>query len=193
MKRYYKEIEGKKVFFNGILIKEDIQIINPPEEDILADGWIEYIPEPYVPQPKKEPYTDQMVVAMRTMVAPQLMTLSDDEALKVAALYDTWYSKIDTNVEVGERLWYDDKLYKVRQPHLVQLQYPPSTETLALYEVIQEEHQGTIEDPIPYIQNMALEKDKYYTQYDILYLCYQSMQAMPYDLKDLAAFVKVVN
>lgn len=43
MKRYYKEIEGNKVFFNGILIKEDRQIINPSEEMLLEEGWIEYV------------------------------------------------------------------------------------------------------------------------------------------------------
>lgn len=50
--RYYKEINGKKVFFNGILNVGNKQIINPTEEQILADGWQEYVPapvEPYVP------------------------------------------------------------------------------------------------------------------------------------------------
>lgn len=50
--RYYKEINGKRVFFNGILQVGNKQIINPTEEQILADGWQVYIPapvEPYVP------------------------------------------------------------------------------------------------------------------------------------------------
>lgn len=50
--RYYKEINGKRVFFNGILITGDKQIINPTKEQIFTDGWQEYIPapvEPYVP------------------------------------------------------------------------------------------------------------------------------------------------
>lgn len=49
---YYKEINGKRVFFNGILKVGNKQIINPTKEQILADGWQEYIPapvEPYVP------------------------------------------------------------------------------------------------------------------------------------------------
>ena len=108
-------------------------------------------------------------------------------------LYDTWSSKIGINVSQGERLYYDDKLYKVRQEHLVQEQYPPSTDTLSLYEVIQEQSTGTKDDPIAYVRNMALEHGKFYTQYDILYECYNAMQAMPYDLKDLAAHVRVVE
>lgn len=49
---YYKEINGKQVFFNGILVVGNKQIINPTKEQILNDGWQEYIPpvaEPYIP------------------------------------------------------------------------------------------------------------------------------------------------
>ena len=42
MKQYYKEINGKKVWFRGILITNEKQIINPTEEQILAAGYIEY-------------------------------------------------------------------------------------------------------------------------------------------------------
>lgn len=44
MKKYYKEEDGKRIWFDGILRKDGMQIINPTEEMILADGWIEYIP-----------------------------------------------------------------------------------------------------------------------------------------------------
>ena len=50
--RYYKEINGTKVFFNGILEVGDKQIINPTHEQLVANGWEEYIPpvlEPYTP------------------------------------------------------------------------------------------------------------------------------------------------
>ena len=50
--RYYKDIEGKKVFFSGILEVGDKQIINPTHEQIIADGWQEYATpevEPYKP------------------------------------------------------------------------------------------------------------------------------------------------
>lgn len=50
--KYIKKIDGKKVFFNGILKVCNKQIINPTEAQILADGWQEFVPpvaEPYVP------------------------------------------------------------------------------------------------------------------------------------------------
>jgi hypothetical protein len=49
---YFKEINGKKVFFNGILVVGSKQIINPTKEQLLENGWQEYIPpvaEPYIP------------------------------------------------------------------------------------------------------------------------------------------------
>ena len=49
---YYKTINGKTIFFNGILKKDGKQIINPTEEQLKADGWVEYVPptaEPYKP------------------------------------------------------------------------------------------------------------------------------------------------
>lgn len=50
--RYFKEKDGNKVFFNGILIVGNKQIINPTKEQILNDGWKEYIKpiaEAYIP------------------------------------------------------------------------------------------------------------------------------------------------
>lgn len=47
--RYYKEINEKRVFFNGILNVGNKQIINPTKEQIFTDGWQEYIPAPAEP------------------------------------------------------------------------------------------------------------------------------------------------
>ena len=51
--QYYKEIEGKKVFFNGILIVGDRQVINPTSEQLESQGWIKYVPEVYTPTPQQ--------------------------------------------------------------------------------------------------------------------------------------------
>ena len=60
--RYYKEINGKRVFFNGILITGNKQIINPTEEQILTDGWQEYIPAPAEPcVPTYEERVEQLI------------------------------------------------------------------------------------------------------------------------------------
>ena len=46
--RYYKEINGETVFFTGrVLTTEQGTILNPTEEQMLAEGWLVYIePEP---------------------------------------------------------------------------------------------------------------------------------------------------
>lgn len=60
--RYYKEINGKRVFFNGILQVGNKQIINPTEEQILADGWQEFfVPEAESYIPTYEERVEQLI------------------------------------------------------------------------------------------------------------------------------------
>ena len=55
MKQYTKQVDGKTIVKSRniiVVLKDDKQIINPAEEQILADGWQKYVPapvEPYVP------------------------------------------------------------------------------------------------------------------------------------------------
>ena len=52
MKRYSKTIDGKTIIkrANEIIIRTATeQIINPSEQMILADGWVEYVPPVIVP------------------------------------------------------------------------------------------------------------------------------------------------
>lgn len=54
MDRYYKEIEGKKVFYKkGMPVTYNgMTYINPKEEHILAAGWLKY--EEPIPTPKEK-------------------------------------------------------------------------------------------------------------------------------------------
>lgn len=52
MKQYYKDIEGTRVWYKGVIKTEDKQIFTWDEELILADGWTEYVPIPVVVDPK---------------------------------------------------------------------------------------------------------------------------------------------
>jgi hypothetical protein len=77
-------------------------------------------------------------------------------------------------------------LWKVRQNHLIQEVYPPSIHTAALYEVINYQHEGTENDPIPYNPPMEIFNGKYYIQNDILYRCTRdSGTAFSHDLSAL--------
>lgn len=118
--------------------------------------------------------------------------LSPSEALQVKDRYPEW--KTGINVKTGERYRVEDVLWECVKDHLTQDNWKPSTATLSLWKIVDaEEHSGTIEDPIPYKQNMALEFNKYYTQDGVLYLCIQAMTPGPYDLKDVPAHAQPIK
>lgn len=122
------------------------------------------------------------------------INLTDNESLSVKELYPTWESKIGKNVEKDYKLFYNDNLWRVRQNHTVLEVYPPSLSTSSLYEVINYQHEGTIEDPIPYTPPMEIFNGKYYIQNDIKYLCNRdSGTALSHDLSALVGlYVELV-
>ena len=95
-------------------------------------------------------------------------TADDQTALKAKELYNEW--TVGKAVVVGERLRYGDRLYKVVQPHTTQADWTPDI-TASLYEVIDEQHKGTLEDPIPWSLNMKCYENLYYTYEGVLYRC----------------------
>lgn len=128
-------------------------------------------PEPPKTEPSESDVSSAILRLMLPQAKEQAKTLDDQQAVECKALYDTWVSRIGTSLEVGERLYYDDRLFKVRTAHTAQENWIPGTDTASLYEEINEVHSGTEDDPIPYNGNMALEQGKYYTQDDVLYKC----------------------
>ena len=188
--------------------KDGFNIYNPTEEQILADGWVEYVaPEPEPAEPRLEPSSYEIEQAVSMLMMPQAKAafneLSDQEAVKVKSLADTWQSKIGELVNAGDRLWYNDYLIKVRMQHTVQEDWKPSKDTSSLYELICEDHAGTTEDPIPYNERldpdflgMTLVQGKIYAQKGALYECIEGTGIPVYDDLDnsaLARYVKAVE
>lgn len=68
--------------------------------------------------------------AYRRQMVDGAKDLSDAEALKVPMLYDRWQAGKD--YEIGLRLYYEGKLYKVLQAHTSHEAYPPDI-TVSLY------------------------------------------------------------
>ncbi len=95
---------------------------------------------------------------------------TDAMAWKVPNLYPEW--KPDTLYSEGKRLFYGGKLYKVKddQTHTSLANWTPDIAP-TLYERIDETHEGTESDPIPYDGNMVLESGKYYAQDGVTYIC----------------------
>lgn len=122
-----------------------------------------------------------------TKAGIQTMALTDNEALKVKDMYPEWSEFINKKLAQGMKVRHGDRLYKVRQDIAAVLEnQPPSIYTAALYEEINETHAGTLEDPIPYNNNMELEEGKYYSQDGVTYLCTRSTgQAVYNNLSEL--------
>lgn len=121
---------------------------------------------------KSQPLTEAEV--SRMMITQQINSLSvdDNTALRMKTFYPTFDSIVGQKVHEGFKFTYSDKLWSVNQPELtIQKHYPPGVGTESLYKEINETHAGTLEDPIPYNGNMALENGKHYMQDYEVYLC----------------------
>ena len=138
---YVKEINGRQIFSDcrTIQTNDGVWISNPTEEQIAAEGWVEYIPPVIPSEPMTEPDEWEIIQAVKRMLSSSTETLSDEEALGVAALYPTWASKEGEQVSIGERYWYNGKLYKVVQAHTVQSDWTPDVSTSLFTEVTIEE------------------------------------------------------
>lgn len=171
--RVTKEINGKEV---------KLQVINPSEEAILADGWVEYIP------PKVEPKKSRMQIVQELVVKQynERTDISNEEALEYITIIYPWDFYLDKTLEVGMIVTYEDKPWRVRQTHAPLDMYPPSLETASLYEKIDKEHSGEANDPIPYTPPMEIFEGKHYIEDDIVYLCIRNSDvALTHELKTL--------
>lgn len=109
---------------------------------------------------------------LRPIVERAMQSIDNDDALTAKILYPTFDSAIGQTVAKGFKFQYDEKLWSVIQPELtIQSHYPPGVGTESLYEEVCETHEGTLEDPIPYNGNMALENGKHYIQDLVIYQC----------------------
>lgn len=117
---------------------------------------------------KKRPLTEAEV--SRMIISQQINTLDVDDATayRMREFYPEWQSGVA--LSVGHKLQYGGKLYRVIQAHTSQDDWTPDA-VASLFERIDETHDGSKYDPIPYEGNMVLENGKYYMQYGVTYLC----------------------
>ena len=117
---------------------------------------------------RSRPLTAEEVTAL--LIRQQINTLSvdDNTALRMREFYPVWEAGQD--YPVGFKVQYGGALYKVLQAHTSQDGWEPENAP-SLWTEICESHAGTLNDPIPYSGNMALESGKYYIQDYVIYLC----------------------
>ena len=117
---------------------------------------------------RTRPLTESEV--SRMLIAQQINTLTVDEntALRMTEFYPEWAS--DTDYTAGYKAQRNGKLWRCRQAHTSQTGWEPEN-AASLWTEICESHAGTLDDPIPYSGNMALESGKYYSQDNKVYRC----------------------
>lgn len=109
---------------------------------------------------------------LQTAISYTAANIPDQEALDCISIFPEWESYIGKSMPEGVRTQYEGKLYKSRQEiPTVLANQPPGIETAALYVVIDQEHEGTLEDPIPYDQMMEVFNGKHYLEDGIIYKC----------------------
>ena len=122
---------------------------------------------------RTRPLTAEEVTAL--LIKQQINTLEVDDqtALRMLTFYPEWADLIGKTVDKAEyKFQHNGKLYKtIPANHTFQADWIPGVGTESLYTRIDEEHDGTLADPIPYDGNMALMAGLYYIQNGVTYLC----------------------
>lgn len=121
------------------------------------------------------------------------LDLSNNDTIKYKDYLPDWNDYINKSMPKDFKFQYNNQPYQTLQYINVVLDNQTPDIVYSLYKVINEEHEGTLEDPIPYVQQMSIEKGKYYSQYGITYLAVQDMPTgMPYDLNQIPSIVQPV-
>ena len=187
------EIAPKKVQSDGKTI------INPTDETLISAGFmpVQYTDQPNVKEGyyaaphwvqtdtaivqewdiKKDnrPLTAEQVTEMLVKDQINALDVDDQTSLRMISFYQEWSdlaAKSFTAEKAGFKFVHYGKLYKTRQEnHTFSSAWVPGEGTESIYERIDETHDGSKFDPIPYEGNMTLENGKYYTQDGVTYIC----------------------
>ena len=146
---------------------------------------------------KRRPLSSSEVQEMLVRQQINTLTVDDQTALRMTAFYPEWNYLIGQTVDKAEyKFQHNGKLYKtIPANHTFQADWVPGVGTESIYVRIDETHDGTKYDPIPYDGNMALESGKYYTQSGMTYLCSRDTVNPVYNaLSELVGiYVEVIN
>lgn len=124
---------------------------------------------------KHRPLAQDEVTAM--LLRQQINTLAVDDATayRMRAFYPEWADLVAeqyTTDKAGFKFLSGGDLYKtIPATHTFASQWVPGVGTESIYTRIDETHDGTKYDPIPYTGNMELFSGKYYTQSGQTYCC----------------------
>ena len=118
---------------------------------------------------RHRPFTFAEITEMVIRTLINDLAADDATAYRMKEYYPEW--EAGHAYTAGERLVYGGELYSVLQAHTSQEAWLPGVGTESIYVRIDEAHDGTKYDPIPYGGNTALESGKYYVQDGVVYVC----------------------
>lgn len=131
------------------------------------------------------PVTYARAVELRPIIEQAAVSLSDGEAATVPELFPRWADHIGETVKPGDHRSDTDEsgvlhVYRVNkgQGHTTQENWPPHS-TPAMWTIINVDHAGTQDDPIPAARGMEYEYGLYYKDPEDtkLYLCERTGEA----------------
>lgn len=132
-----------------------------------------------------EPVTYARAVKLRPIIEKAAVSLRDGEAAKAVELFPRWADHIGETVKPGDRRSDTDEsgvlhVYRVNkgQGHTTQENWPPHS-THAVWTIINVDHAGTQDDPIPAARGMEYTYGLYYKDPEDtkLYLCERTGEA----------------
>ena len=145
------------IYDNGIYrdaTPEDMKKFAPAQAEIALENT--------------RPLTAEEVTAL--LIRQQINTLDVDDttALRMVEFYPEWAA--GQAYTAGYKVQHGGKLWRCLQAHTSRDGWEPDNAP-SLWTEICESHTGTLDDPIPYSGNMALESGKYYIQDGVVYRC----------------------
>lgn len=121
-------------------------------------------------------------------------SLTNKQTVSVRMMFPHWEDYIGKSLnEVGFKVLYKDNLYEILQPVPTVLEGQTPDLVPANYGLVSE-HEGTKEDPIPYVHWLVIRKDKYYTENGVLYIgLIDAPNGYDADLSTLSTLAKKVE
>ena len=168
----YNKSNGKVI----LMMSETIEAVSSVMSDI-PDGYTVSSVNVETGEPVLEaiPKTDEQkeIDSLKTAayaLASVSTTLTDEQALAMSKFFAEWES--GTDYIKGQIVIWNDQLYHIEQDVTsLDSQSPDMEGMLAIYRPIMPEHEGTLEDPIPWVYGMDCYSGKYYSYNGKVYKC----------------------
>lgn len=162
--------------YDGYTIVKAFNMRVGDDEKTVYQITLEKVPE--------DPFIDDQEFALKYAAD----NMPDDDAIEHKSLFDKW-EDIEDGVWIpeGQRLNYNDKLWKCAKGHNKQSDWWPGKDPTLFEELDKDEHAGTLEDPIPVPDSVTVSGftyiyGKYYSWQDVIYLCKRGSIEKPEEL-----------